>query len=324
IIITGSSRSDKEIHIDLPDIDETDNFPIGNVLDYRKERDYLRSTINVLQRIGLELSTGWDIEIRGNIPINSGTASSSALVVAWVKFLLEAAQWEQAKDPEFIAERAFDSEVAEFGEPGGRMDHYASALGGIVFIHFGKEMKLERLSNSLKTFVLADSMQRKNTTGTLGFIKGNVLRGISSVQEQIPDFSVYSQLGEGELREIRRLPEDERRLLQGTLKTRDLTTEGLDLFKAKTFDHKKFGHLLNEQQAVLRENIRNSTDRINGLLEASLKAGALGGKINGSGDGGCIFAYTPEHSVSVADVLNSIGAKAHIVHVDSGARIENE
>ena len=322
ISITGNRRNDNNLDIRLPDVGETDRFPLNTVLEYRKERDYLRSTVNVLQRRGLELNSGWDIEVRGNIPINSGTASSSALVVAWVKFLLEAAHREEAGDPDFIAERAFDSEVAEFGEPGGRMDHYASALGGIVYIHFGEEMELKRLQNPLKTFVLADSMQRKNTTGTLGFIKGNVLKGISRVRERIPDFSVYSVLDKQKEEEIEKLPEDERRLLQGTLRTRDLTQEGLKLFTADSFDHTRFGRLLNEQQAILRENIRNSTDRINGLIEAARQAGASGGKINGSGEGGCIFAYAPENPGPVADKLNSMGAEAHIVRVDSGARVE--
>ena len=173
ISISGTPRADSLLSISCPDIDERDEFDPHEVLPYDKERDYLRSTVNVLRRTGLDFPSGRDIVIRGNIPINSGTASSSALVVAWVRFLLENGEDARAADPAAVAELAFDSEVAEFGEPGGKMDHYASAFGGIVSIHFGDKMRFEQLNNPLKTFVLADSMQRKNTTGTLGFIKGN-------------------------------------------------------------------------------------------------------------------------------------------------------
>lgn len=55
---------------------------------------------------------------------------------------------------------------------------------------------------------------------------------------------------------------------------------------------------------------------------ASLKAGALGAKINGSGGGGCIFAYSPGNAQKVAEALDNKGAKTHIVHIDEGVRRE--
>ncbi len=322
ITITGTPRTDGRIAITCPDVNERDEFDPHEELSYIKERDYLRSTVNVLRRSGLHCPSGRDISIRGNIPINSGTASSSALVVAWVKFLLEAGGDTRAADADAIAELAFDSEVAEFGEPGGKMDHYASAVGGIVSIHFGRKMRLEQLNNPLQSFVLADSMQRKNTTGTLGYIKGNVLAGIENVRRRIPGFDVYSALTDDVRSIIQNLPDDERRLLLGTLKTRDLTAEGRDLFLQKPFDHIRFGDLLNRQQDIIRDNLRISTERIDTLLDAALDAGALGAKINGSGEGGCVFAYTPKKAEDVAEALNRLDAQAHIVHIDEGVRKE--
>ena len=46
------------------------------------------------------------------------------------------------------------------------MDHYASALGGIISIHFGRKLQIKKHHNRLKEFVLADSRSRKDTTGT--------------------------------------------------------------------------------------------------------------------------------------------------------------
>ncbi len=56
------------------------------------------------------------------------------------------------------------------------------------------------------------------------------------------------------------------------------------------------------------------------MIEVSLKAGALGAKINGSGEGGCIFAYAPEKAEEVAKALEKEGIKPHIIHVDEGAK----
>jgi galactokinase len=320
ITFEGTARSDRRIEVVLPDIGEKEAFALDGDIPYLKERHYIRSTVNVLKRQNIPMPHGWDLKVHGEIPINSGTASSSAMVVAWITFFLEAGGDSRSLSPETIAEWAFLSEVAEFGEPGGKMDHYASAVGGVVNIHFEPEMKVVRFSHHLDEFVLADSMQRKNTTGTLGFIKGNVFSGLKKVRESIPEFTVHSTLGDRELDALNTLPADERRLLGGTLRTRDLTREGMNLFAVEPFHHEIFGQLLWKQQEVLRENIGISTPRLNELLDAAMEAGALGAKINGSGEGGCVFAYTPGRSEEVYEALARLGAKPHIVRIDEGVR----
>jgi galactokinase len=323
ISISGKKRQDNILKIDLPDIGEAEEFTLEKEVEYTKERDYLKSAVNVLKRKGIRFPSGWDCLIRGTIPINSGTASSSALVVAWIKFHMETAEDKRANAADEIAELAFLAEVAEFGEPGGKMDHFSSALGGVVTIDFDEELKVRQLKNSLKEFVLADSLQKKDTTGMLGHIKSHVLEGVTSIQNKIDEFSLKSPLTQRENDEIEKLSPDVKRLLKGTLLTRDLTAEGKALFQSKAFDHHRFGELLSRQHEVLRDYIRISTPKIDKMIDASLKAGALGAKTNGSGGGGCMFAYAPERAYNVAEALEKIGAKVHIVRVDTGARREN-
>jgi galactokinase len=54
------------------------------------------------------------------------------------------------------------------------------------------------------------------------------------------------------------------------------------------------------------------------MLDAALAAGALGGKINGSGGGGCMFVYAPTHTEAIAEAIEREGGKAYIVSVDVG------
>ncbi len=323
ISISGKRREDNILKIDLPDIGEAEEFSLEKEVEYTKERDYLKSAVNVLRRKGVRIPSGWDCLIRGTIPINSGTASSSALVVAWIKFLLETARDKRADAADEIAELGFLAEVAEFGEPGGKMDHFSSALGGVVTIDFSEGLKVRQLKNSLKEFVLADSLQKKDTTGMLGYIKNHVLEGVASVQNKIEGFNLKSPLTQRENDEIERLSPDVKRLLKGTLLTRDLTAEGKTLFQSEAFDHHRFGELLSRQHEVLRDYIRISTPKIEQMIDASLKAGALGAKSNGSGGGGCMFAYAPEKAEHVAEALEETGARAYIVRVDTGARKED-
>ncbi len=323
ISISGKKRQDNFLKIDLPDIGEAEEFTLEKEVEYTKERDYLKSAVNVLKRKGVRIPSGWDCHIRGTIPINSGTASSSALVVAWIKFLLETAEDKRANAADEIAELAFLAEVAEFGEPGGKMDHFSSSLGGVVTIDFDEELKVRQLKNTLKEFVLADSLQKKDTTGMLGYIKSHVLEGVASIQNKIDEFSLKSPLTQRENDEIEKLSPDVKRLLKGTLLTRDLTAEGKALFQPETFDHNRFGKLLSRQHEVLRDYIRISTPKIDQMIDASLEAGALGAKTNGSGGGGCMFAYAPERAYNVAEALEKIGSRPYIVRVDTGARRED-
>ena len=322
ISISGKKRKDRIFKINLPDIRDAEEFSLEKELKYTKERDYLKSAVNVLKRIGISFSSGWDCLIQGSIPINSGSASSSALVVAWIKFLLETTGEERAKMAEAIAELSFLAEVAEFREPGGKMDHYSSSLGGVVSIHFNDKLKFKRLKNPLKEFVLADSLQKKDTTGMLGYIKNHVLHGVASLRKKRKSFSLKSSLIQEVEDEIEKLSPEVKRLLKGTLLTRDLTAEGEALFERDTFDHVRFGRLLSRQHKVLRDYLHISTPKIEQMIEASLKAGALGAKTNGSGGGGCIFAYAHEKAESVAKALEKLGAKVYIVRVDDGARKE--
>jgi galactokinase len=322
INITGKKRDDANIVITLPDIQDLEKFSLFEDLTYTKERDYLRSVVNVLRRKNVPISSGWDCTVQGNIPINSGTSSSSALVVAWIKFLLEGAESPMAKSPETIAELAFQAEVAEFKEPGGKMDHYASSLGGIVDIHFENQLKVTRFKNPLKEFVLADSLIRKDTTGTLGFIKRHVLQGVSEIRRSIKNFNLQNKIGDREREEIENLPPDVRRLLKGTLLTRDITAEGESLFQSNSFDHQKFGQLLTSQHEVLRDHLQVSVPKIEQMIETALKEGALGAKINGSGEGGCIFAYTPHGADRVAESLEELNTKVTIIRIDEGARLQ--
>ncbi|MBN1940444.1 MAG: hypothetical protein JW843_12725 [Candidatus Aminicenantes bacterium] len=321
IAFAGRPRPDDRIALDLPDMGEHEEFSFARDIPYEKKRDYLKSAVNIHRRAGLPLS-GWDIEVRGDIPINAGASSSSAMVVAWNKFLLEAAGDARAENPRELAELGFETEVAEFKEPGGRMDHYASAFGGVVWIRFDDPMKFTQLRNPLGPFVLADSLQKKDTTGMLGFIKRHVLDGEAAVRRAIPSFTLHSPRTADVLAEVEKLPEDNRRLLLGTLTTRDITARGADLFQAPQFNEAAFGLLLNDQHAVLRDLLRISTDKIEAMIAAALDAGALGAKINGSGGGGCMFAYAPRKTEEVAAAIAAAGGRPYIVRVDEGARRE--
>lgn len=322
IAIDARYRDDAAVRIASPDLGTTEEFSLRGDLPYVRERDYFRSAVNVLRRSGYGFSRGLECTVRGRIPINAGTSSSSALVVSWVGLLARASDRRAALLPEECARYAYEAEVLEFGEPGGMMDQYSTALGGVISIDFLPEFRVQREANPFGTFVLGNSREPKDTKGILARVKNRVLDAVHILSRIDPGFSLAKAtqaqiqiLGGG-------LSADQQQLLEGTVKNRDITIEARDLLHREPFDHKKFGYLLTEHQSVLRDVLRISTPKIDRMLRAAIDAGAYGGKINGSGGGGCMFAYAPEHPERVAAAIEKEGGEAFVVSADEGTLVE--
>ena len=79
--------------------------------------------------------------------------------------------------------------------------------------------------------------------------------------------------------------------------------------------------MLNQEHQILRDELNISTEKIDSMLSASMDAGAYGGKINGSGGGGCMFAYSPKNPEAVVSAIESVGGKAYIIGKDEGTKI---
>jgi galactokinase len=118
------------------------------------------------------------------------------------------------------------------------------------------------------------------------------------------------------------LSPDESALFAGTVRNREITQEARTLLLQSPLDHHRIGSLLTEHQSILRDALKISTPKIDRMLDAALNAGALGGKINGSGGGGCMFVYAPENVEHVAEAIERAGGKAYVVSVDEGTRAE--
>lgn len=326
VSIEGRGVNSVCVDIDLPDIHSNEKFELnkqGMALPYIKDRDYFRSVINILGRHEISLKNGCNCGVRGRIPINSGTSSSSALTVAWVRFLMELTSdvREEFKDPMYVAHLAHQAEVKEFGEPGGMMDHYATAVGGLLYITFNKKTKVEPLKTKTGAFVLGDSGQPKDTKYVLNHVKKNVLSAIAKIKTNDRDFDLDKARQQQAEEYKALLTEDEFNVFQGALLNKEITQTAKTLLE-HNFDEQQFGVLLTEHQRVLDKKLNISTPKINRMLEAALEAGAYGGKINGSGGGGCMFVYAPENTDKVAKAIEESGGKAYIVNVDEGLTVE--
>jgi galactokinase len=319
IAIVAEPRTDNEVHISYSDLGEEDMFSLVSDVAYRNRRDYFRSAFNVMARRGIRPLHGWNLQVRGTIPIGAGLSSSSAMTVGAVIAIAKMADRKLTETD--VALIAYDAEVAEFGESGGTMDHFASAFGGIIHVDMSLG-KVTRLPARLASIVIGDSCEKKrDTVGDLQFIRTTVEKEYESISLEIDSFNRRTTPVNAIIGQSNHFPTKERIMAEATLRNRDLTTRALRILSKKNPEPEEIGRMLTEHHAILRNELDRSTPKIERMIKVAFEAGALGCKINGSGGGGTMMAYCSKYEREIASAIEQAGGKAYIVKVSPGASL---
>lgn len=319
--LRAEPQSEPLFLVDKPDIGEQEIIDFTKPIVYEKPRDYFKSGVCVLQKNGAVFKQGYRITLTSAIPIGKGCSGSSAILVAWVGLLSKISERGQGENiPSNIAQLAYEAEVLEFNEPGGIMDHFASALGGVQYIETTGEYSTEALPPPRTgAFVLGDSLEPKDTTGILARVRENATAGIDYLKKKNPDFDLATaDMVSAETELGADVSEPVRRAVLGNLRNRDIKNRALEMFRADAAGTPELGELLDAQHAILRDDLDISTPKIEKLIAAAKQAGAAGCKINGSGGGGCMFAFCMHDPQKVARAIESAGGKAYIIKIDNG------
>ena len=324
VTLSAAPVSDLQFIIRKPDLGETEIIDPAAPVKYEKPRDYFKSGLCVAQNTGAGFLQGYEITVTGDIPVSKGCSSSSALVVAWVGLLLRlGGRAESEISGRGIAELAYRAEVLEFGEPGGMMDHFAAALGGVQYIHTAGAYETEQLPAPDGVFVLGDSLETKDTTGVLARVRATASAGLDFLREKDPAFKLATADPEHVEQALGADVSDPvRRAVLGNLRNRNFARRALKLMRRGDADPVQIGELISRQHAILRDDLGISTPRVEALIAAAEQAGATGAKINGSGGGGCMFALCADDPAPVVRAIDNAGGRARIITIDSGFREE--
>ena len=323
ISITVKPRNDNIITVDYIDLREKDSFSISEEISYRHNRDYLRSAFNVLRRKGYGITKGADFIVSGTIPLAAGLSSSSALSVASIMSILHLSKKTMTKEE--IVQNAFETEVVEFGESGGSMDHYASTFGGIIHVNFGPGQltKAKSLPITFDGLIIGDSLEKKpDTVGDIRMINSTVREGYDILAKKIKHFNQSKTPLNQILNYIDELPQHCRLMVETSIRNRDLAQKALSIFKEGSIKPDLMGEMLDQHHLFLRDGLKRSTDKIERMITAVKDVGALGAKMNGSGGGGTMLAYAPGKEKEVMRAIEDAGGKAYNISIDKGARID--
>jgi galactokinase len=258
---------------------------------------------------------GADLWIDSRVPVAAGLSSSSALVVAVLKALLDASEIEP--DSIELPEVAADAEQY-VGTRGGGMDQAISVCareGCAARIEFDPVRVTPVAVPAGWRFVVAD-------TGVQAHKSGNAKQTYNSrraaVEEAVERVAELLGLPEGERTYTRLLSEysvpellepaaevlDERLLKR----FRHVVTEAERTRRAEAAmrddDPEFFGELMNASHGSLREDFEVSGPELDRLVSLARGAGALGARLTGAGMGGCMVALcTPDRVESVLEAL---------------------
>ncbi len=311
----------------MPDIEKKRCIPLNEKLRIvETPTDFFIAGLNVAKRYGCIPSEGFTVTITSDIPINAGVSSSSALVVGWIHFLLKAFGASEEITPEFIAQLAYEAEVVEHNSPGGKMDQYTIALGNTIYLETGAKTNFQNLVSNLERLILAESGIGKETIGTLKNTREFAEKAIKKVKDfdstfeinkaTISDISKYASVLDDAL-----LP-----YFEAAIENHQITLQALSEWQQPNPNYKALSELMTKHHSILKEKLQVSHKIIDTMLTSAVKAGAYGGKIVGSGGGGCAVVLAPkEKETAIVKAFLNAGAKAaYPVTISNGSNLSYE
>jgi len=224
---------------------------------------------------------GVDFNSSADVPAGTGLGSSSAFTAGLIN--LCHAYLGRHVSRETLAEQTCELEIEKLGEPIGKQDQYACAIGGLNFIEFldNERVRMERVH------MLPDQL-RLLEQNLLLFYVGNTRSASAILTEQQQNMSEDSQ----KIQSLHRMVE-----LARTLKS-ELQNNHPDAL----------GEILHAGWMYKRELASQiSNPAIDGFYEAARRAGATGGKLLGAGGGGFLLFYVPaDRQPTVRQALNGL------------------
>jgi len=289
-------RSDRELVLesggDVCRVTSRDDLrPQGDRLDLaRAILDYMR-----LPRLACR------VQYDSDIPMRSGLAGSTALLVALLRALLV---W-QGHDRNLyqLAEQARYIELNYLKVVCGYQDAYMCTFGGLNYMDFGGKQFYRQAEAELFGTIEPLGSYVPGLPFVLGFT--GVQHASGAVHKPIRD----------------RWLEGEPAVVEGYRRMTELARAGKKALLLE--DWPTLGTLMNENHAIQRD-FGGSGESNERLIAAALQAGAPGAKLAGAGDGGTIIALWPWADVApLEEALLAAGAQAvHHPQVSPGVTVE--
>lgn len=310
INVTAQPNSQRKFVLKLLDLEQEVCIALDDDLKNIQQGDFFRSAMVVLKNEGFSFEKGHTVEISGNIPVNAGLSSSSALLVAWIRFLVAIHDKSDEVSDFQIGRWAYEAEVLFFDSPGGLMDQYTIAQRGMLYIDT-QSGESERLKESMGKLLVAESGLAKKTLEVLKNARVFAQNAVEAVKKAHPTFVLNASILDDYKKYKEFVPEKFQDHWYAAIHNYQITLEAKRELQKELPDLQKLGDLMNRHQKILQEQIQNTPSEMVEMMDAARNAGAIGAKTIGSGGGGCMVAMVDNENIEgVKQAFLRAGAKA--------------
>jgi mevalonate kinase len=294
--VTILERTDDKVKLVSKHFGEADAMICNGLHELKLEQKEMKPVADVVDMAvrELKLCKGFEIEIESEIPVESGMSSSTAMLAAVFRSMVELSG-RKVKNERYY-DYLFPLQEKIHGGMASGSEIISSSIGG-----FNRIQKTEKDGKSaicwknlgIKEFsiVIGNTLVRAPTALTVG-------SHVPSLMKRKKEFVL------GSFEKIGKL----------SLAAQSAIKKGNAV---------KLGSLMNKSQKIL-SGLMLSHPKIDDCIDESLKAGALGAKLSGGGWGGVMFALVEkDRQESVANAIESTGAEAIMAEIGvEGARVE--
>ncbi len=240
----------------------------GGPLPYDGNMDLIKAVTN-----HFNITEGFDMFIHSDAPPGSGLGGSSTVIVSIITAI---AAWKGIElDNYEKSNLAYVLEREKIGLKGGKQDQYAASFGGFNLMEFtGNGTKVVPMD------INRDVINELQYCSLLCYT-GDTRESAGIIESQVKGFKEGSN--EDALDETKRLAMDMAKALEGG-------------------SIREVGEALNEgwvQKKMFSSKVSN--ERIDGMYNAAMASGAIGGKVSGAGGGGFMYficEYDKRHKVA--------------------------
>ena len=228
----------------------------------------------------LQINDGISITHDGDLPARSGIGSSSSFTVGLLNALYTSKGIK--KNPYELAMEAINVEQNIIGESVGVQDQLMAAHGGI------KVLELSGVNIKVHDLKISD--------GYVDDLESHIMLGFSGIS-RLSEVQAKKQVDSIKQGKSNKTLEDIQRL----------TTFAIQAFESES-SLSEIGLFL-QQQWELKRTLTDSvsSDNINSIYDAAIKAGAYGGKLMGAGGGGFfMFLAPPDSHQKIKNALKQI------------------
>ena len=284
-----SENYNEEIEVDLDD---------QNLAARRHWSDYPIGVAVILERAGYRLH-GARLQIRGDVPIGSGLSSSAAIEVATASALVANSGLDvDARELALLCQRAENEFV---GARVGIMDQFVSLFGraqkALLLDCRSLEFKLLPLPDNVRLIICNTMVKHALASSAYNERRAQCEEGVKHLAKFLPNVKALRDVTLEQLEQHREglatavyrrcrhvISENARVLAAGK------ALERPDLFR--------FGTLMRESHASLRDDYEVSSDELDLMVELTQKIeGVYGARMTGGGFGGCTVNLVREESV---------------------------